>query len=252
MASSDYAFFTNLPADMDEGKLQSIFGAYGNISSIKVIPGQGGVSALIQFGSVEEASWIVENLNGNLAQGLPTPIQVRFGSPADAADSGKGGWGGGGKGGGWGKDSWGGGGNRWTPYGNKGGGDSWSKGGGGGKSQGKGGGIAILKKGLKTANVLPGGKWTNDENALFIGGLPYDTTDCDLYEIFSPFGAIPAAGVRAMTHEDGSCRGIGFVNFLDSTAAQTAIATLNGTMMPDGTTLRVCTKGAPGQRSGGK
>merc|ERR1712194_701994 len=61
-------------------------------------------------------------------------------------------------------------------------------GGGGGGKGGKGGGgkgsINLLKKGLQYAGVLPGGKWSNDKNALFVSSLPHDTTDVDMYEIW--------------------------------------------------------------------
>eukprot|EP00444_Apocalathium_aciculiferum_P030642 CAMPEP_0183426812 /NCGR_PEP_ID=MMETSP0370-20130417/39913_1 /TAXON_ID=268820 /ORGANISM="Peridinium aciculiferum, Strain PAER-2" /LENGTH=254 /DNA_ID=CAMNT_0025611277 /DNA_START=74 /DNA_END=838 /DNA_ORIENTATION=+ len=246
-APSDNVFLADLPADMDEAGLRSVFGAYGTVTSCKMCPGAGKMAALIRFGSVEEATWIVDNLNGNIAQGLSGPVQVRY---ASSGGKGKG------------KEGGSGGGERWTPYGDKGGcGDkggswspkgSWDKGGGGKGGKGSGN-IAVLKKGLQYAGVLPGGKWTNDENALFIGGLPTDTTDGDLYEIFAPFGAIPTRGVRAMTNPDGTCKGIGFINFLENASAQNAIATLNGTMMPDGTALKVSIKAVskgPGKGEG--
>ncbi|CAE8622168.1 unnamed protein product, partial [Polarella glacialis] len=72
-----------------------------------------------------------------------------------------------------------------------------------------------------------------------IAGLPIDTTDLDLYKIFAPFGALFPKGVRAMLHPDGTCKGIGFVNFLDSACLEAAVQTLNGTTMPDGTVLVV-------------
>merc|ERR1712039_25650 len=125
-------------------------------------------------------------------------------------------------------------------WGGKGGMDSWgwdpsSK--GKGKGKGKAGGIKGLKMTLKTSGALPGGKWANDENALFVGGLPSDTTTTDLYEIFAHFG---------------SCKGIGFVNFTDQSVAQTAIMSLNGATMPDGTTLKVSTKQPSKGGDGGK
>mmetsp|Transcript_139296 Transcript_139296/g.240736 ORF Transcript_139296/g.240736 Transcript_139296/m.240736 type:complete len:87 (-) Transcript_139296:37-297(-) len=45
--------------------------------------------------------------------------------------------------------------------------------------------------------------------------------------------------------QTGMCSSIGFVNFMDHTVAQTAIATLNGTMLPDGSFLTVKPKGPP-------
>merc|ERR1740138_598309 len=87
----------------------------------------------------------------------------------------------------------------------KGGKDKGGKGGKGGKGKGKS--IQSLKSSLITAGALPGGKYMNDnDNALFVGSLPNDTTTEDLYEIFSPFGAIAAKGCRAMYDDWGQCK----------------------------------------------
>jgi len=252
---------SNLPDGTDQARTNSIFGAYGNIKSCQM---QGPNSAIINFMSAEEASWVVDNLNGNIAQGLTTPVNLRFAMPQDACSGGGGGgawqptnWQGTAKGerhqpygGGGGKDDHKGKGcGKWQPtFGTgKGGGGSWDSGGKDGRGKCS---VSTLKKGLSYAGVLPGGKWSNDENALFVGGLPSDTSDLDMYEIFSCFGAIPTKGVRAMTHEDGKCKGFGFVNFLDQSSCQNAISILNGTMLPDGTTLKVVPKGEKGERSG--
>lgn len=223
----DRVMISDLPDGTDVAGVNSIFGAYGNIKSVKMA-GKG--STIITFETVEEAKWIVENLDGNIAQDLTEPVSCKY-APIQSNQGIKAG----GKG------------NRAEPYSSPGKGGNW---GGNGKSWGNQGGegdgapgggssIQILKKGLNCANVLPGGKWSNDENALFIGGLPHDTTDLDLYEIFSPFGSIPMKGVRAMTDEDGTCKGYGFVNFMNQQAVQLAIETLHGTIMPQGTTLQV-------------
>mmetsp|Transcript_89655 Transcript_89655/g.231364 ORF Transcript_89655/g.231364 Transcript_89655/m.231364 type:complete len:238 (+) Transcript_89655:110-823(+) len=219
----DNVFIGDLPAELDQPTLESVFGAYGNISQAKLLPSQGRCGALVRFASVDEATWVVENLNGNIPQGLTDAISVRYAPPLGDKGKGKGGkdFGKGfDKGGGGGKD-------RWSPYDNK------------GAPKGGGASIKTLKKGLAYAGVFPGGKWQNDEKTLYVGGLPTDTTDIDLYEIFSPFGAIPNRGVKAMAHEDGTSKGFGFVNFLTMESAQTAITTLNGTLMPDGTMLKV-------------
>lgn len=247
---------SDFPVGTDEAKVKSIFGAYGNIKTCQMLSGQNG--ALIHFMSSEEASWIVENLNGNIAQGLTTPVSCRFSTPQD---NGKGAaaasWGAkserhepyGGKGGGWsgGKETTDVGGKgtvcgKWQPSFGGGKSGSWQ---GGGKDTGGKCSVQTLKKGLQYAGVLPGGKWSNDENSLYVGGLPSDTTDLDMYEIFSCFGAIPTKGVRAMPAEDGNCKGFGFVNFLYPESATNAIKILNGTMLPDGTTLKVMPKGQP-------
>jgi len=113
--------------------------------------------------------------------------------------------------------------------------------------------IQVLKNGLSRGGALPGGKWSNVENALYIGGLPEDTCDVDLYEIFSTFGPIPFQGVRAMQNDEGQCKGYGFVNFQDAHSCQQAVANLNGTMLPTGRTLSVRLLGPKtGGKGGGK
>mmetsp|Transcript_23288 Transcript_23288/g.50982 ORF Transcript_23288/g.50982 Transcript_23288/m.50982 type:complete len:172 (+) Transcript_23288:1-516(+) len=115
----------------------------------------------------------------------------------------------------------------------------WGKGGGKGGGKGKGGFGDILK-GLIAAKALPGTESeTHPGVPVFVGSLPRDTTDLDLYKVFGTFGAVPPRGIRAMVNDDGSCKGFGFVNYLDANAAQTAIMTLNGTMLPDGKSLIV-------------
>jgi len=114
--------------------------------------------------------------------------------------------------------------------------------GGGGKG-GKGPSACSIKdlhEGLLEAKALPGGAgYVNDENTLYVANLPPDCGDVDLYKIFSPFGAIAPKGVRAMQKQDGSCKGFGFVNFMDQEASAAAVMTLHGTALADGTTLIV-------------
>merc|ERR1719253_2235141 len=207
---------------------------------------------MVRVGSVDEAQWIVDNLNGNIAQGLSTPVQVRFAnSPGQGKGKDAGGWG---KDGGYGKAS---GKGSWSqpswqaasPYEAKG--YDGGKGKGKGKGKGVGCDIRTLKQGVKGAGVLPGvGMQLPNECQLYIKNLPSDTTDVDLYELFSSFGAIAPRGVKAM-QQDGCCSGIGFVDFLDMEHAQAAIMTLNGTTMPDGSMLTVANKQA-GKGKGGK
>jgi len=306
---SDNIYVTDLPADLDDQELKEIFSSYGVVTQCRVLSnssapgGQAPKKAgLVRFQSVDEAAWVVENLHGNIPQGLDDPIGVRFAdTPQIKAQRAQG------KGQG---NDW-----RSSPYGHSGGYDGWQQDGywedagsqnayirpkkgdawgehtpagkgygpaanswGKGKTKGKEGKegkmgkgkngkdgkdgkgytgqpstvctIKVLHDGLLEAMALPGGTgWTNDENALYVANLPADTTDLDLYRIFAPFGAIAPKGVRAMLNEDRSCRGIGFVNFLDPMAAQAAVQTLNGTWLPDGTTLTVREK-APAK--GGK
>merc|ERR1712194_115120 len=64
-----------------QDQCMQVFSAYGNVANCRVWPPKqpGGRSfAMVRFTSEEEAAWVVENLNGNLAEGFATPITVRF------------------------------------------------------------------------------------------------------------------------------------------------------------------------------
>mmetsp|Transcript_2120 Transcript_2120/g.5374 ORF Transcript_2120/g.5374 Transcript_2120/m.5374 type:complete len:246 (+) Transcript_2120:102-839(+) len=211
-SATDTLLVAPLPGYLSQADVNEIFGAYGSLSTCKVQQGgPGKASALIQWISVEEASRIRELLNGNIAHGLTDPLHITFAPPL-------GGGGDGGKG-------------------------------GDGKGDGKGKGayysnrtpMTTIVRGFEDSGGLPGGRsFTNDEGAVFVGGLSPDCSDLDLYRIFAPFGAIAPRGVKAMLEEDRlTCKGYGFVNFLYSESAQAAIQTLHGTVLPDGNSLKV-------------
>eukprot|EP00931_Biecheleriopsis_adriatica_P082399 TRINITY_DN55837_c0_g1_i1.p1 TRINITY_DN55837_c0_g1~~TRINITY_DN55837_c0_g1_i1.p1 ORF type:complete len:190 (+),score=53.32 TRINITY_DN55837_c0_g1_i1:67-636(+) len=142
---SEQLFVRGFPMDATNESATAIFSQYGSIASCKVLPvapGKTSAAVYLIMNSVEEAKWIVENVNGNVPQGLSNPIQVDFALPresrpggmAKGGKGGKGGWGGG-------MDdmmsmmsSWMGGGA--SPYG----GGSWGGGKAGGGKGGGGGG----------------------------------------------------------------------------------------------------------------
>ena len=63
---------------------------------------------------------------------------------------------------------------------------------------------------------------------IYVGGLPYATTDAQLQEIFSAHGTVESA--RVITDKfTGRSRGFGFVEMANSDEAQKAIQALNGT-----------------------
>uniref|UniRef100_A0A7S4S5H4 RRM domain-containing protein n=1 Tax=Alexandrium monilatum TaxID=311494 RepID=A0A7S4S5H4_9DINO len=222
----DHVFATDLPADITEELLQAVFGQYGTVLWCKLFKGMGKTAALIQLSTADEAAFLVENMNGAiLSDQLPGPVTLCYSERGGKKKSG------------FGKGSGGGGGfmARPSPYGPgapRSAGAPRSTGGGPGTIEG-------VKKELETEGLIPGGKWSNDTGALHVGGLPADTTDVDLYEIFSPFGALATRGVKAMTKPDGSCTGVAFVNYLDPDAAQAAIVVLNGREIKDGSTVHV-------------
>lgn len=71
---------------------------------------------------------------------------------------------------------------------------------------------------------------------IYVGNLPYTTTDSELNELFAPHGAVHSAAV-IMDRMTGRSRGFGFVE-MDDDAAMAAIQALNGFEM-GGRDLRV-------------
>jgi len=255
---SDNVWVGDLPVGTEKHDLNGIFEAYGQIVDCRMLPGRDPTSkpaAMVRFSSVDQASWVVQNLHGNVPQGLDAPLIVRFAN----APGGKGGAQQGQPAGGWQAQAGGG----W----HKGGGgvvqDSWGKGMAGkgvvlkGAAGGKGGGKAgtpgsfqSLFQSVKGAGILGGGT-VPDECQVYIRNLPSDTTDLDLYRLFAPFGAIPPTGVKAMMNPDGSCKGIGFVDLAEPDAAATAVMALDGHALPDGSSISVSTK-KPSLKAKGK
>ena len=131
--------------DSTSESAKQVFSQYGAVKQTTVLPvlaGKTAAAAFVIMETVEDAQWIVDNVNGNVPQGLMSQVTVVFATPREQRKGGGKGkmkgtdgmWnmmsmmmgGGGGWGGGWGKggDSWGGG---WG----KGGGSGWGGGGGG-------------------------------------------------------------------------------------------------------------------------
>jgi RNA recognition motif-containing protein len=72
---------------------------------------------------------------------------------------------------------------------------------------------------------------------IYVGNLPFSTTESDLESLFAQHGAV--ASVRVITdRETGRSRGFAFVEMGDSNAADEAIRALNGRDM-GGRPLRV-------------
>ncbi|HEY4222957.1 MAG TPA: RNA-binding protein [Myxococcota bacterium] len=67
----------------------------------------------------------------------------------------------------------------------------------------------------------------NDNSRLYVGNLPFTTTDDDLAKAFSPFGNVGRASV-VTDRESGRSRGFGFVEMTTPDEAQAAITGLDG------------------------
>ncbi len=74
-------------------------------------------------------------------------------------------------------------------------------------------------------------------NKLYVGNLPFDTTEAELNETFGKHGALRS--VKIITdRETGRSRGFAFVEFEDAASADAAQQALNGQQM-GGRDLRV-------------
>ena len=72
---------------------------------------------------------------------------------------------------------------------------------------------------------------------LYVGNLPYETTDAQLKELVTVFGT-PASAEVAKDRTTGQARGFGFVEFRNDEEARAAVEGLNGKDV-NGRTLKV-------------
>merc|ERR1719436_569593 len=75
---SDNLYIYDLPAAMDDSTLLQVFSKYGEVRQHRLMPGPTQCGALVRFSTVQQATWVKENLNGNIPEGLSSPIQVYF------------------------------------------------------------------------------------------------------------------------------------------------------------------------------
>ena len=84
---------------------------------------------------------------------------------------------------------------------------------------------------------------------LYVGGLPYATTESQLNDLFGSHGTVEST--RVITDKfTGQSRGFGFVEMSSAEEANAAIAALNGTQL-DGRTLTVNEAKPQEARTGG-
>eukprot|EP00406_Dinophysis_acuminata_P083583 CAMPEP_0179250142 /NCGR_PEP_ID=MMETSP0797-20121207/21012_1 /TAXON_ID=47934 /ORGANISM="Dinophysis acuminata, Strain DAEP01" /LENGTH=70 /DNA_ID=CAMNT_0020957863 /DNA_START=49 /DNA_END=257 /DNA_ORIENTATION=- len=64
----DTIFIGDLPGELSADEFNAVFGAFGTVVWSKLVKGgKGGKQAgLVQFQAVDEATWVVENVNGNI------------------------------------------------------------------------------------------------------------------------------------------------------------------------------------------
>jgi len=88
----DNLFIAGLPINSTEHTVSALFGAYGQVIDCKVLPASGkpDVAALVRMGSVQQAQWMVENMNGNIPAGTSNPLIVRYADKRGKGEKGKG------------------------------------------------------------------------------------------------------------------------------------------------------------------
>ncbi|MCH2172820.1 RNA-binding protein [Myxococcota bacterium] len=62
---------------------------------------------------------------------------------------------------------------------------------------------------------------------LYVGNLPFSTTENELRELFEQYGATESVAVIT-DRETGRSRGFGFVEFDETTSAEAAVSALDG------------------------
>lgn len=69
--------------------------------------------------------------------------------------------------------------------------------------------------------------YSNLSKRLYVGGLPYQTTEEELKELFSEYGSVESATIINDKYS-GRSKGFGFVEMVNDEEAQKAIDSLNG------------------------
>jgi len=250
---SDNLYIKGLPVDFTQDQAREVFGAYGTVVTCKVMPYANDASALLRMGSIDMATWMVENLDGNMPQGLATVVSVRYADSAitkakkmqgvmacmPGADEQQGVYNPAfGKAGGKGK------GDKSSPYG-----------------QGKGGKVQYgnmdpnldpdIKTAVDSAIMNLGGKGRKriahegDESNLYVKDLPGSIDECYIYKLFSPFGALESVMLKK---GDNDAWAIAFVKYMTNEDAAKAILGLTNCLLPDGSMPKVSIKvSKPGQ-----
>jgi len=250
---SDNLYICGLPAEFDNDSVQQFFGAIGNVIQCKSF---GNGFALVRFATLEEAVTVKLSLHGQKPIGCTKPMSITF-----AVTTGKNDWncpqcgdlqfsknaqcrlcgcprpGPGempapgaavpafGKAKGKGKPMGG-------PFGG-------AK--GAAKGAAKGGPMCSMADFINEliSGGLPGGDQDPNQNCIYVGGLPSDTSNEHLYQIFATFGSIPPKGTTVEADANGKCAGWGLVNFIEGTSADMAVMALHGIVLPDGNKLEV-------------
>lgn len=240
-------YVKGLPAGLTELEVQTLFSGYGEVCSCKVLDQgtQGCTVAMVRMVNMEDATWVVENVNGNIPDGFQNPVQIRYADPPKGSvaaapvpmpqawtskapvtgpvkqvpQS-----------------------QRSSPY---------------GASAPQTVQPVVLTSAAtpelmqavsETVSEVKGfqplAKNEEDPSNLYVKGLPVNADELYIYYVFAPFGAIQS--VRVMRDDTGACSGTALVKFGLPEDAELAMSTLTGNPLPDHVVLDVSVKTVKG------
>lgn len=80
ISTQDNLFVAGLPIGTSEERLGRIFGQFGVVTSCKVLPhgSKPDCAAMVRMSNANEAAWALQNLNGQVPEGFPARISVRY------------------------------------------------------------------------------------------------------------------------------------------------------------------------------
>eukprot|EP00913_Durusdinium_trenchii_P030702 g28756.t1 len=92
-APSETLFVSGLPVDCSSDQAKKAFSQYGTVTDatvLPVLPGKNAAASFVVMETVDQAQWVVDNLNGNIPDGFSTPVTVVFATPRSERAPGKG------------------------------------------------------------------------------------------------------------------------------------------------------------------
>lgn len=86
--ASEHLMVLGLPSLLSDDLAHRIFSQYGTVEQAKMLEAISGASTrgcLLQMSTLEEAAWLVQNVNTNIPQGLEAPVTIQFVAMSGAA-----------------------------------------------------------------------------------------------------------------------------------------------------------------------
>jgi len=87
---NDNLYVKGLPLGLTDTAVHQVFSVYGTVMQCRVLQASHATEtvAMVRMGSSDQAAWLVQNLNGNIPQGLTEPVSIKFADPPGAKKQG--------------------------------------------------------------------------------------------------------------------------------------------------------------------